>query len=228
LPPPVAAVTITASGSVVDYDDAKKAELECRMASKLSVACEEVSLHVVAASVLLQFTVAVADAAAATAMKATIDTALGSDTTTLSYELDVTVEAIAESVVVGGAPTPPPSSPPPSSPPPPPPLPLSVSPASPSGPDQAGSTDNGGGDSLPMPLIIGAAAAAAVVVAAVVAFGCLRKKKRVKRLAELRVKERAFDANMGHVGFGSQHVDLGQPSPSGNEHVMTGSSHYRL
>jgi len=107
---PVEAVTvvITAAGAVTDYDDAKKADLECRMASKLAVGCDKVTLKVSAASVLLEFTVAVADAAAATAMKATIDTAVA-DTSVLSYDLGVTVEAVAAATEVSYSP---PSAPP--------------------------------------------------------------------------------------------------------------------
>jgi hypothetical protein len=101
-------VAITAAGVVTDYDDVKKADLECRMALKLAVGCEKVTLTVSAASVLLEFTVAVADAAAATAMKATIDTAV-TDISSLSYDLGVTVEAVAAATEISYSP---PSAPP--------------------------------------------------------------------------------------------------------------------
>ena len=47
-----------------------------------------------------------------------------------------------------------------------------------------------------MPAVIGVSAAAAAVAAALVAVGCYLKKNKAQKMADLRAKERRFDANI--------------------------------
>ena len=47
-----------------------------------------------------------------------------------------------------------------------------------------------------MPAVIGVSAAAAAVAAALVAVGCYLKKNKAEKMADLRAKERRFDANI--------------------------------
>ena len=47
-----------------------------------------------------------------------------------------------------------------------------------------------------MPAVIGVSAAAAAVAAALVAVGCHLKKNKAEKMADLRAKERRFDANI--------------------------------
>jgi hypothetical protein len=104
-------VSITAAGVVSDYDDGKKAELECAMAAIANVACNKVTVSVTPGSVVLNFVIIAADDAKIKALTTTISTALASPAAATAA-LGVTVEAISVEDI--GAvylfPPPPPSS----------------------------------------------------------------------------------------------------------------------
>jgi hypothetical protein len=89
---PAVSVSMTAAGAVSDYDDGKKAELECNMAALVDVSCDKVTVSVTAGSVILDFTIIAADTAAAAAVEATLTTAI-STPSAASAALGVTIEA---------------------------------------------------------------------------------------------------------------------------------------
>lgn len=82
---------MTAAGSVDDYDAAKKADLECRMADVAGVECDAVTLTVTAGSVVLDFVI-VADSSVDIAdLQAKVTTALSTKdlaTTALGVEIE--------------------------------------------------------------------------------------------------------------------------------------------
>jgi len=108
--------TITAAGTVEDFAADKILALECAMASVAGVTCPDVTLEVVAASVLLRFTIVVADNAAANLLVTSLRDHLSSaEAAAALLGNGVTIELVG-SVAVGGDATPtvssPPSSPP--------------------------------------------------------------------------------------------------------------------
>merc|ERR1719426_629564 len=102
-------IEVKAEGAVSDYDDAKKADLESKMATVAGVDVNAVTLTVKeatsrrrqlqAGSVILSFVIVTADAAAATAVKNKVTTELA-DTTKASAALGVTVTEVP-TVTVG-------------------------------------------------------------------------------------------------------------------------------
>merc|ERR1711934_1053832 len=79
-------VSITAAGVVSDYDDGKKAELECAMAAIVNVVCNKVTVSVTPGSVVLDFVIIAADNVEIKAITTAISTAPAA--------LGVTVESI--------------------------------------------------------------------------------------------------------------------------------------
>jgi hypothetical protein len=86
-------VSITAAGVVSDYDDGKKAELECAMAAIVNVVCNKVTVSVTPGSVVLDFVIIAADNVEIKAITTAISTALASPAAATAA-LGVTVESI--------------------------------------------------------------------------------------------------------------------------------------
>ena len=83
---------MTAAGAVSDYDDAKKADLECNMAAIANVACDKVTVTVTAGSVILDFVIIAADDAEIATLTTTI-AAVISTPEAATAALGVTVES---------------------------------------------------------------------------------------------------------------------------------------
>ena len=99
-------VQVKAAGTVSDYDDKKKAELESAMATVAGVSADAVTVTVTAGSVILDFEIITTDPEAT---KTTVSTALA-DKIKATAALGVTVE---ETPTVAVRLAPPPPTPPP-------------------------------------------------------------------------------------------------------------------
>lgn len=94
---------MTAAGAVSDYDDAKKADLECNMAAIANVACDKVTVMVTAGSVILDFVIIAANDAEIATLKTTI-AAVISTPAGATAALGVTVESAPTIAAVRPAP----------------------------------------------------------------------------------------------------------------------------
>jgi len=106
-------LSLTASGSVSDYDDVKTSALRRAVASLVGVDASAVTISVAAASVIITATIAVPAATTAPAMQAHLATKLGT-ANAASIELGITVEIAPAIIVAAPPPVAPPPLPPPS------------------------------------------------------------------------------------------------------------------
>ena len=83
---------MTAAGAVSDYDDAKKADLECAMAAIANVACDKVTVTVTAGSVMLDFVIIAANDAEIATLTTAIAAVLATPAAATAA-LGVTVES---------------------------------------------------------------------------------------------------------------------------------------
>ena len=116
-PPPVV-LTMTAAGSVDDFDEtttaglAKKTSLRGSIASAAGVDASAVTLTITAGSVIITATIAVPASSTAAAVQTTLSSTLGT-AAAASAALGVTVESVPAIVVAAPPPLPPPPPPPP-------------------------------------------------------------------------------------------------------------------
>ena len=162
---------MTATGSVNDFDDAKKTLLESSIAAVAGVDASAVTVAITAGSVLITATIAVPASKTAEAVQTSLATKL-STADAASTELGIPVESVTNIAVttspatpVTTNPTSPKPSPPPPSPSPPPPSP---SPAN---------IEGGGGGGGPPTAAIGGGAAVAILLMVGLGFLYLRKKR---------------------------------------------------
>jgi len=142
---------MTASGSVSDFDDAKKTSLESSIAAVAGVDASDVTVAITGASVLITATIAVPASKTAAAVQTSLANSLGTaDDASTILGIDVESEpsiavTTSPATPVTTNPTSPSPPPPPPSPPPPSPSPPPPSPSPPPG----SSADSGSSDSPP-------------------------------------------------------------------------------
>ena len=165
--PPVV-LTLTASGDPSDYDTTAKSAIAASIATSAGVDVSLVTIEVTPGSVVITATIATPPSTTPAAVQSSLGSALGTDATTASAALGITVQA-APTLAITPYPVPSPSPPPPAPPPPP------LAPPPPS-------TDDGG---LPVGAIIGIAVGGGLVLllAVVVGIYCMKKAKNTKAIS---------------------------------------------